>query len=102
MRWTVERLTPAALAIERQLQWVVPGGVSCNVACTMSCTWWAVISGLRPRPGRTSPTESSPSVRKRARQCNTVGRLMSSVVAMRLFAAPSPAISKALAWVTTR
>ncbi len=35
-------------------------------------------------------------MRKRARQCNTVGRLMSSVVAMRLFAAPSPAISKAL------
>ena len=41
-------------------------------------------------------------MRKRARQFNTVGRLMSSVVAIRLFAAPSPAISKALAWVTTR
>ena len=34
IRCTVERLTPAALAIERQLQCVAPGGVSCNVACT--------------------------------------------------------------------
>ena len=50
MRGMVERLTPAALAIKRQLQWAAPGGVSCNVACRMACTWWAVISGLRPRP----------------------------------------------------
>ena len=42
-----------------------------------------------------------PSVRNRARQSNTVGRPMASVVAMRLFATPSPAISKALARVTT-
>jgi len=102
MRWTVERLTPAALAIERQLQWVAPGGVSCKVECTMACTWSAVISGLRPRPGRTAPTESKPSVRNRARQSNTVGRLMPSAVAMRLLATPSPAISNALAWDTTR
>ena len=48
------------------------------------------------------PTESRPSERNRARQFNTPGRLMPSVVAMRLFATPSPAISNALARVTTR
>ncbi len=75
IRWTVERLTPAALAIERQLQCVAPGGVSCSVECTMACTWCAVISGLRPRPVRTVPTEPSPSERNRARHFNTVCRL---------------------------
>ena len=48
MRWTVARLTPAALAIERQLHCVAPGGFSCSVACTMACTWCAAIPGFRP------------------------------------------------------
>ena len=54
------------------------GAAHAGVSCTMACTWSAVISGLRPRPGRTAPTESKPSVRNRARQSNTVGRLMPS------------------------
>ena len=41
-------------------------------------------------------------MRNRARHFNPVGRLIPSVVAMPLFEAPSPAISKALARVTTR
>ena len=38
----------------------------------------------------------------RARHFNSVGRLILSVVAMRVFAMPLPAINKALARVTTR
>ena len=82
MRWTVERLTPAAVAIDRQLQCVAPGGVWCSVACTMARTCSALISGLRPRPVRTTPTESNPSATNRSRHFKTVGRLMPRAVAI--------------------
>ena len=74
MRCTVAGETPLALASERQLQCVSPGGFSCNVALTISATFsWEIRAGL-PRPGRTRASPSGPSSQKRLRQSITVGR----------------------------
>ena len=72
-------------------------------------TWTSAAMSTR-RVLSMRPTDSSAAggrrMRRRrtdgARQFNTVGRLMPSVAAMRLFVTPSPALSKALARVTTR
>jgi len=60
-----------ALAIERQLQCVSPGGVSSRVARTISATFSALIVGLRPRPGRIPRNVVKPSLAKRSRQALT-------------------------------
>ncbi len=101
-RCTVERLTPAASASERQLQRTAPSGVSRRTACARAWTYCAVSGGFRPRTGCPAPPAGSLSARNRTRQLDTVGRLLPSVVAMRVLALPSPASSKAAAPGTTR
>src|SRR5207342_1925883 len=76
-------LTPCALAIERQLQCVAPGGLVCVVACTIALIVAAEIAGLRPRPGLVSVRAGAPPSAKRLRQRITVGRLTASARAIR-------------------
>ncbi len=81
----VAGLTPCALAIERQLQWVAPGDVVCVVACTICVIFAAEIVGLRPRPGIVSVNACTPPRANRRRHMITVGRLTPSVRAISLF-----------------
>src|SRR3990172_13099736 len=50
MRWTIEWLTPWALAIVRRLQWVAPAGFVWRGASTIAWTRSAGIETRRPRP----------------------------------------------------
>ena len=75
MRCTLAGLTPWALAIERVLQCVCPGGVLWFVAVTISLTFWAEIVRFFPRPSFTSESAWDPPSAKRRRHMITVGRL---------------------------
>src|SRR5215211_597916 len=93
IRCTVAALTPCALAIERQLQCVCPGGFVCVVACTICLIFAAEIAGLRPRPGFVSVNAAVPPSSNRRRHRITVGRLTPSLRAISLFDSPAAAAS---------
>ena len=88
IRCTVALLTPCAFAIDRQLQCVSPGGLSCKVACTIASTCSAEIDGLRPRPSRTRPNFANPSVPNRVRQLVTLAADTPSRDAIAVVATP--------------
>src|ERR1019366_5107504 len=102
IRCTVEDDTPARAAIERQLQCVSPGGVSCNVKRTTSSIFAAGIDGRRPRPGRTVEKSFNPSWEKRSRHDFTVIGATPTSEAIRLLANPSQAINSTRARCTSR
>ena len=102
IRCTVAGDTPARSAIVRQLQCVSPGGVSCKVKRTISSTFTGGIDGLRPRPGRTLENPFSPSSTNRSRQFTTVVGETPTALAIRVFANPSEAITRAVARCTSR
>src|ERR1019366_5916566 len=101
IRCTVAGLTPCALAIDRQLQCVSPGGVDCVVATTISLTFAAEIERLRPRPSFTSVSACGPPSANRSRHKITVGRLTHSCLAISLLDSPSAAINTIRARVAT-
>ena len=88
IRCTVAGLTPCAFAIDRQLQCVSPGGLSCSVAATIAPAFPAGIEGLRPRPSRTLPSFASPSSANRARHATTLDGDTPSRAAIAVFARP--------------
>jgi hypothetical protein len=94
---TVVCETPWAWAIDRQLQCVSLGGVSCSVARTISATFASGIDGLRPRPGRTFTEPANPSSENRSRQLVTVAGETPTSLAIRVVANPSQAINNARA-----
>lgn len=100
IRCTVAGLTLCALAIDRQLQWVSPGGLSCGVAWTMASTLSAGMEGLRPRPSCTFPNVASPSAVNRLRQARTVIDDTPTRWAIWVLATPSTANSRAWAHIT--
>ncbi len=69
IRCTVAALTPLALAIERQLQCVSPGGFSCSVAChdrgDLLGTDPRLSPAARPHPAQPSPFRPSHAKRSR-------------------------------------
>ena len=79
--------------MDRQLQWVAPGGVVCRVAATIARIVAAGIWGLRPRPGWISVRPVGPRSAKRCRHSRTVGRLSPKSRAIWLVAIPSAAAS---------
>jgi hypothetical protein len=71
MRWTVLRLSPHAVAIDRVLQWLASEGVVSSVWVSTRSTSTSVI--VRGAPGRGSSSKPSSRVaRKRARHFPTV------------------------------
>jgi hypothetical protein len=90
MRTTADWLRPVALASERVLQCVAPGGAASRVVVTARSTCSSVI--LRGAPGRGSSSRpSSPRSAKRRRHSATVGRLTPSASATPPFVLPGAA-----------
>ena len=102
IRCTVEGDTPARLAIDRQLQCVSPGGVSCKVSRTISSTFSTGIDGFGPRPGRTAEKFCRPSSENRSRHAATVAGETWTSLAILVVANPSAAINNARARKTSR
>src|SRR5664279_3707786 len=102
IRWTVAGLTPTALAIDRQLQYVSPEGFSCCVRRTISSRLAAEIPGLRPRPARTWPNLDSPSSANLPRHEPAVTGVTPTAAAILALATPSAAINNTLARFTSR
>ena len=102
IRWTVAGLTPTRFAIDRQLQWVAPAGVSCWVRRMISSILSAEIRGLRPRPARTRANLANPSRAKRSRHARTVAGVTPTPAAILALATPSAARTNTLARCTAR
>src|SRR6185437_5616247 len=101
-RCTVLFETPATPAIVLVLQCVSPCGRYSSVSVTILSSVASGIEGLRPRPSRTCPNLTRPSSANRVRQFATVAGDTDTAAAIVAFAAPSAAISKALARTTSR
>ena len=73
MRATVSLPTPWRAAIDRVDHATEPSaGTLCSVSATIASTTASDISGLRPRPGATTPTPAGPDSKNRSRQPRTV------------------------------
>src|SRR5450759_626735 len=81
-RFTVSLLTPWALAMVRQLQWVMPKGLVCKVASMSASRWAWSMRCLRPRPAAISHTDGMPSFWVLCRQSDAVWRLIFKVEAI--------------------
>lgn len=68
----MERLTPAAPAIDEHDQCVRPSGLDVVVSMTIRSTTDSGIDGLRPRPGATAPNPSNPRSENSRRHARTV------------------------------
>src|ERR1700739_3150021 len=101
-RCTVLFDTPATPAIVLVLQCVSPCGRYSSVSVTILSSVASGIEGLRPRPSRTCPNLTRPSSANRVRQFATVAGDTDTAATIVAFAAPSAAISKALARTTSR
>ena len=100
---TVSLPTPWRSAIDLVVQCVAPpGGSAPSVSATTAATTASPIALGRPRPGRTLPTEATPSASKRDRHLRTVLVVAPERRAISALASPSPAHSNARAWRTTR